>query len=139
MLRSLLIFQVLASAAAFTSPLASPSVASLRVDLATASPAQGLRRVSAIQMSQEAGSTTDNETEEEFHPIDPARTTTEFLAGLWQLIAKGNTMVRGVSSHQTYILFITFVFCGLTSFALYFRNPTLFFSQEWNLNSSPDI
>ena len=29
---------------------------------------------------------------------DPARTTPEFLAGLWRLIAKGNTMVRGVSN-----------------------------------------
>jgi len=28
---------------------------------------------------------------------DPARTTPEFLAGLWRLIAKGNTMVRGES------------------------------------------
>lgn len=35
---------------------------------------------------------------EEFHPCDSAETTTQFLQGLWQLIARGNTMVRGVSS-----------------------------------------
>ena len=28
---------------------------------------------------------------------DPAKTTPEFLAGLWRLIAKGNDMVKGVS------------------------------------------
>jgi hypothetical protein len=31
---------------------------------------------------------------------DPAKTTAQFLAGLWKLIAKGNDMVRGVSSFQ---------------------------------------
>lgn len=30
-------------------------------------------------------------------PSDPASNTTEFLTGLWQLIAQGNSMVRGVS------------------------------------------
>ena len=38
----------------------------------------------------------DDETE---IPIDQARTTTEFLAGLWKLIAQGNDMVRGVSTY----------------------------------------
>ncbi len=33
----------------------------------------------------------------EMIPSDPARTTPEFLAALWQLIARGNQMVRGVS------------------------------------------
>jgi len=28
-------------------------------------------------------------------PTDPAKTTPEFLAGLWKLIAKGNTMIKG--------------------------------------------
>lgn len=31
-------------------------------------------------------------------PVDHAKTTAQFLAGLWKLIAKGNHMVRGVSS-----------------------------------------
>ena len=31
-------------------------------------------------------------------PVDHAETTAQFLAGLWKLIAKGNHMVRGVSS-----------------------------------------
>lgn len=35
--------------------------------------------------------------DEEFHPSDPARTTTQFLSGLWQLIARGNNLVRGES------------------------------------------
>ena len=30
-------------------------------------------------------------------PVDHAKTTPQFLAGLWKLIAKGNHMVRGVS------------------------------------------
>ena len=33
----------------------------------------------------------------DFHPSDDAKTTPEFLAGLWQLIARGNHMIRGVS------------------------------------------
>jgi hypothetical protein len=43
----------------------------------------------------------EDETETEI-PIDQARTTTEFLAGLWKLIAKGNDMVRGVSAYYAY-------------------------------------
>ncbi len=31
-------------------------------------------------------------------PVNHAKTTAQFLAGLWKLIAKGNHMVRGVSS-----------------------------------------
>jgi hypothetical protein len=34
---------------------------------------------------------------EDLYLADDASTTSQFLAGLWQLIAKGNTMVRGVS------------------------------------------
>lgn len=34
---------------------------------------------------------------EDFFLEDDASTTSQFLAGLWQTIAKGNTMVRGVS------------------------------------------
>ena len=33
-------------------------------------------------------------------PTDPAKTTPQFLAGLWRLIAKGNDMVRGVSGTE---------------------------------------
>lgn len=40
---------------------------------------------------------TDDEDDETVLPSDPASTTPEFLAGLWQLIAQGNNMVRGVS------------------------------------------
>jgi hypothetical protein len=34
---------------------------------------------------------------EDLYLDDDASTTSQFLSGLWQLIAKGNTMVRGVS------------------------------------------
>jgi len=46
-----------------------------------------------------------NEDDETEIPSDQARTTTEFLAGLWKLIAKGNDMVRGVSAYA-YDLFV---------------------------------
>ena len=39
----------------------------------------------------------DDEKKEAEIPTDPAKTTPEFLAGLWRLIAQGNDMVRGVS------------------------------------------
>ena len=39
----------------------------------------------------------DTDDEEEFHTVDPAETTIQFLSGLWQLIAQGNQMTRGVS------------------------------------------
>lgn len=34
---------------------------------------------------------------DDLFPSDPAKTTPQFLSALWHLIAKGNTMVRGVS------------------------------------------
>jgi hypothetical protein len=43
-----------------------------------------------------------NEDDETEIPSDQARTTTEFLAGLWKLIAKGNDMVRGVSAYDLF-------------------------------------
>lgn len=46
---------------------------------------------------QAAGDGDDEfEDDEAILPSDPASTTTEFLAGLWQLIAQGNSLVRGV-------------------------------------------
>mmetsp|Transcript_93128 Transcript_93128/g.189730 ORF Transcript_93128/g.189730 Transcript_93128/m.189730 type:complete len:543 (+) Transcript_93128:142-1770(+) len=39
----------------------------------------------------------DDEKKEAEIPTDPAKTTPEFLAGLWRLIAQGNDMVRGES------------------------------------------
>jgi hypothetical protein len=39
----------------------------------------------------------DDDGDDDLIPSDPARTTPEFLASLWQLIARGNQMVRGVS------------------------------------------
>jgi hypothetical protein len=39
----------------------------------------------------------NDDEEDELTPSDPAKTTTQFLAGIWQLIAQGNHMVRGVS------------------------------------------
>lgn len=56
--------------------------------------------VSQKQMSTDGDSSSTSSTpadEEEFHPTDPAETTTQFLSGLWSLIAQGNTLVRGVS------------------------------------------
>ena len=37
------------------------------------------------------------EKKEDAFQTDPAKTTPEFIAGLWKLIAKGNHMVKGVS------------------------------------------
>jgi hypothetical protein len=50
---------------------------------------------------------TEEETSEDLFPSDPAKTTPEFLAGLWNLIAKGNTMVRGVSIYYTQCAYYT--------------------------------
>lgn len=36
-------------------------------------------------------------TDEDLDIIDSAETTPQFLSGLWQLIARGNSMVKGVS------------------------------------------
>lgn len=47
----------------------------------------GSRRYSAEPSNQDG----------DLFPSDPASTTPQFLSGLWQLIAKGNSMVRGVS------------------------------------------
>jgi hypothetical protein len=35
--------------------------------------------------------------DDEWHQEDPAQTTPQFLSALWQLIALGNQMVKGVS------------------------------------------
>ena len=40
-------------------------------------------------------------------PTDPAKTTPEFLAGLWKLIAKGNHMVKGVSKNLIQFMMIS--------------------------------
>jgi hypothetical protein len=37
---------------------------------------------------------------------NPAKTTTEFLAGLWELIAQANPMVRGVRRQQINLSFL---------------------------------
>ena len=54
--------------------------------------------VSMRLQSQEQQSSFDGtsaaDDDEEFHPSDPARTTPQFLSGLWQLIARGNNLVR---------------------------------------------
>jgi len=47
---------------------------------------------------QSAATTNQDDDEEEFIASDPAETTTQFLSGLWQLIARGNHMVRGESA-----------------------------------------
>ena len=39
----------------------------------------------------------DND-DEEWHQVDSASTTPQFLSGLWQLIARGNSMIKGVST-----------------------------------------
>jgi hypothetical protein len=46
-------------------------------------------------------SKSDDDNDETMLSSHPASKTTEFLAGLWQLIAQGNNMVRGVSSQYT--------------------------------------
>lgn len=44
----------------------------------------------------------DGDDDDDMMPSDPATTTTQFLAGLWTLIAQGNSMVRGVSNTPQY-------------------------------------
>jgi hypothetical protein len=41
--------------------------------------------------------------DDEMIPSDQATTTTQFLAGLWTLIAQGNNMVKGVSFCATVV------------------------------------
>jgi len=53
--------------------------------------------VNSRLFAEASGSAVDVKTEEVAIPTDPAKTTPEFLAGLWRLIAKGNHMVRGES------------------------------------------
>ena len=57
--------------------------------------------VAAADTADTAAAENKNEDDDETEiPIDQARTTTEFLAGLWKLIAQGNDMVRGVSAYM---------------------------------------
>jgi hypothetical protein len=56
----------------------------------------------------------DDSDDEEFHKMDPAETTTQFLSGLWQLIAQGNQMTRGVSTSRRLIIRAPQVFASLT-------------------------
>ena len=53
-------------------------------------------RLSQKEASASSSDETASEDDEEFHPSDQAETTIQFLAGLWQLIAQGNSLVRGV-------------------------------------------
>lgn len=104
-----------------------------------------------------ASSSTDEDGD--LHPSDDAKTTPEFLAGLWQLIAKGNHMVRGVSINSkgssfclarkknvVWLIDSTFFLCLLCHSFLAFqrintkrqpnnkRKHILFFFQIWKIN-----
>jgi hypothetical protein len=85
-----LVLFLLSAASAFTIPtrnfaLQSSYQVSKQLDSAQSDTVQG---------DSQAGEDDDGE----LHPSDPARTTSQFLSGLWHLIARGNNMVRGVSS-----------------------------------------
>lgn len=41
--------------------------------------------------------------DEAWHQEDPAETTPQFLSALWQLIALGNQMVKGVSQFYSFV------------------------------------
>ena len=58
---------------------------------------QSQMKLSSTLGDKTSASVTEEE-EDEFHQSNPAGTTPQFLSGLWQLIAQGNTLVRGVSS-----------------------------------------
>jgi hypothetical protein len=62
-------------------------------------PQTKLKLKSAAKKEDESASAAAaaDEGDDEFHQSDPAHTTTQFLSGLWHLIAHGNTLVRGVS------------------------------------------
>ena len=83
----------------------------------------------------------DDEKKEAEIPTDPAKTTPEFLAGLWRLIAQGNDMVRGVSpvpwmlpallqsfdiDDKTYVCLNRNHSLLVSSFFLSFSEPTIF-------------
>ena len=56
--------------------------------------------VKPILASQAAPKESDPQTghdEDDWHPEDPASTTPQFLGALWQMIARGSNMVKGVS------------------------------------------
>jgi hypothetical protein len=95
--------------------------------------------------SASAAAEEDDDDDGEFHSSDPARTTIQFLSGLWQLIARGNTLVRGVS--VTWQKADCFLFLSLSSFSkcyiiLLFFSPSVptgrsliqYFSPTWNQN-----
>jgi hypothetical protein len=66
-------------------------------------------KMDASSRSSGDGSSLGNEgtasTDPSFIPSSPATTTTEFLAGIWELIAQGNSMVKGVRCLGTCVLF----------------------------------
>ena len=51
---------------------------------------------STSESSQDQGDAADDI--EDLYLVDNANCTSQFLRGLWQLIARGNNMVRGVSA-----------------------------------------
>jgi hypothetical protein len=56
-----------------------------------------LSRISSGALQSEDSDDDSDDDDDDLIPSNPARTTSEFLASLWQLIARGNQMVRGVS------------------------------------------
>lgn len=64
---------------------------------ALAEAGRGGHDAAAGDEGEDRDDTHDTDDEEEFHTVDPAETTIQFLSGLWQLIAQGNQMTRGVS------------------------------------------
>lgn len=83
---------------------------------------------------------------EDSYLVDNANSTPTFLRGLWELIARGNNMVRGVSSDRDIRLFSlgeqhTWYPTSCASFSFSsssnssFRNRKQFCSLAWHLNS----
>jgi hypothetical protein len=110
---SLLLLWLLSAASAFTTPTTRHF-----------SRPRSWHVISALYSEQngaEKGTQTDNSDGGEFHPSDPARTTPQFLTGLWQLIARGNTMVRGVSTtmHIYIIICIYYILLSCTDVTVF--------------------
>ena len=93
----------LVAASAFTTPSASKCHPSFLIGAPTSSRTTVTAKISFPLYSEQTStesidsSSANNSDDEDLHPSDAAATTPEFLAALWQLIAKGNHMVRGVS------------------------------------------
>lgn len=82
---------------AFTITSSSPGVASFPYPLLARTTTRPLFSATEAGTGESGAAADDDDDDDEFHAVDAAQSTTQFLSGLWQLIAQGNHMTRGVS------------------------------------------